>query len=943
MDRIVNFSFQEDFIQSLANLTAKEYLAKNRDLSRLAFVFGGKRPELFLKKALAARIKKGFVAPAFFSMDEFVDFILSSAGEEFKKANELEAAYLLFGLTRAKAFRQLQEKDSFASFLPWAREILAFIEQLDLENTGLEPLKSVELNAAIGFDIPESINLLLADIINLRRSFHQELKIRKTYTRGMRYLLASNLAEKLEIAEYDDILFCNLFYLQASEKKIIGGLYRKKRASLVFQGGAEKFSVLQDLEKDFNCEIRTINPEPAGRNLRLYSCFDGQSQAGTVKSILSGIKSPEQTVIVLPRPEKIIPLLSEISAELQDFNVSMGYPFNRTPVFSLFNALFKAQKSRKNGQYYASDYLKLLTHPLVKNFRIFPEISTTRMLVHKVEEFLVGMEKSDLGGSLFVSLKQIEALDELYLKTAELAERIDNPASKDDLKAALGLLHELLFYSWEPVTSFEGLSKNLSVFIKFLLEKSLLENYPLNVKVIQRIIAIGKELETSRFAREGFPQEDIFKIFLNALEAELLSFSGSPLKGLQILGLFETRSLNFKNVIIMDVNESILPNLKIYEPLIPREIMLQLGLNRLEKEEEIQRYQFDRLISHAENVFLIFEQGKDKEKSRFIEDLVLSQQKQQSNLEIIPIPRACFKVEVLTGKKETRKTSEISAYLEKLVYSASNINTYLKCPLRFYYQYVLNIEEKMDLLEEPEGRQIGNFMHSLLEEAFKNLLGKKFEISAKFKEYFTDLFEKRFDETFLRIMKSDSFLLKEIIRFRIGRFLEEEGKREISEVLMLERKFKEKFALASGKEYNFVMKVDRIDRLKDDSWLILDYKTGGAEAKPKAIEKIKENGFSRDALKKSVGSFQMPLYLYFVRKNMPGQNPVNAAIYNLKTAEIDYFLKQNDFSRIAEIEELFMSAFKSLVEEIINPQINFEADNQDARYCQNCPYFNLCR
>ncbi len=943
MDRIVNFSFQEDFIQSLADLTEKEYLVKNRDLSRLAFVFGGKRPELFLKKALAAKLKKGFVSPSFFSIDEFIDFILYSAGREFKKVTELEAAYLLFCLTREKACQQLKERDSFASFLPWAREILAFIEQLDLENIGLEPLKSVELNAAIGFDIPENINMLLADIISLRRSFHQELNKRKAYTRGMRYLLASSLAGKLEIAAYDDILFCNLFYLQGSEKKIIGDLYRNERASLVFQGGSERFSVLKDLEREFNCEIRTIEPEPTERNLRLYSCFDGQSQAGTVKSILSGLKSPEQTVIVLPCPEKIITLLSEITAELKDFNVSMGYPFKRTPVFSLFAAVFKAQKSRKNGQYYAPDYLKLLTHPLVKNFRILPEPSSTRMLAHKVEEFLIGMEKSDLGGSLFVSLKEIESLDELYVKTSELSEKVDNPSGKTELKEALCFLHELLFYSWEIVSSFNSLSKNLSVFIEFLLKKSFLENYPLNLKVIQRIIEIGKELESSRFSRETFPQEDIFKIFLNALESELLSFSGSPLKGLQILGLFETRSLNFKNVIILDVNESVLPNLKIYEPLIPREIMLKLGLNRLEKEEEIQRYQFDRLISHAENIFLIFEQGRDKEKSRFIEDLVWSKQKKQSNLNIIPIPRSCFNVEVLVRKKEARKNSEITGYLEKFVYSATNINTYLKCPLRFYYQYVLCLEEKMDLLEEPEGRQIGNFIHALLEETFKKFLGKKLEINPDFKKYFFELFEKRFDEVFLRTMKSDSFLLKEIIRFRMERFLEEEDKREVLEVLMLERKFNEKFALSSGIDYNFTMKVDRVDRLKDDSLLILDYKTGGAEVKPKSLEKIKDNGFSRDALKKTVGSFQMPLYLYFIRKRMPVWNTINAAIYNLKTAQIDYFLKSNDFSRVDEIEEVFMSAFNFLVAEIINPQVSFEADNQDARYCRNCPFFYLCR
>ncbi len=941
MGRVINLGFRDNFIQALADSVENEYIAKGRDLSRLAFVFGGKRPELFLKRELATRIKKGFISPSFFSMDEFIDYILSS-DQEFAKINDLEAAYLLYSLSREKAPQILKGKDTFSSFLSWAREILAFIEQLDLEDIKLESLKTVELNAAIGFDVPESINALLAKVISLRQNFHHELKERKTYTRGMRYLLASSLADKLKFAEYDDIIFCNLFYLQGSEKRIIGSLYKRNLASLVFQGGSEKFPVLKDLEQEFGCEISSVEPEPVGYKLCLYSCFDTQSQAGTVRQILMGIKDPGETVIVLPCPEKIIPLLSEITSEIEDFNVSMGYPLKRTPLFSLFNAIFKAQKSQKKGFYYTPDYLGLLTHPLVKNFKILPDFAATRMLVHKLEEILIGMEKSELGGAIFASLGQIESLKELYEKTAELLDRTENPASNAQLEVALRRLHELLFYSWESVSTFNDFAKNLSAFTGFLLKYSFLGNYPLNLKMAQRIIEIAQELECLKFSQEAFPKEEIFKIFLDALENELVSFSGSPLKGLQILGLFETRSLNFKNVIIMDVNESVLPNLKIYEPLIPREVMLNLGLNRLEKEEEIQRYQFDRLISHAENVFLLFEEGRDKEKSRFIEDLVWKKQKEEGKLEIIPIPRASFKVEVLPKKAEVKKDSRMVEYLEKFDYSVTNINTYLKCPLRFYYRYVLNLEEKMGLLEEPEGRQIGNFIHGLLEEAFKKFILKKPDISRAFEKYFFCLFEERFNESFQKTMKSDSFLLKEIIRFRMERFLEEEKNRQVAEILMLEAKFKEKIVL-SGREYNFVLKVDRIDKLRDNSLLILDYKTGGSELKPKPIEKIEKNGFDRITLKNTVGSFQMPLYLYFVRRRQKGQALINAALYNLRSSQIDYFLKADDFSRVEKIEQVFLAAFNSVVSEIVNPRFSFISDYQDSRYCQNCPFFYLCR
>ncbi|MCX5708134.1 MAG: hypothetical protein NTY14_04035, partial [Candidatus Omnitrophica bacterium] len=118
---------------------------------------------------------------------------------------------------------------------------------------------------------------------------------------------------------------------------------------------------------------------------------------------------------------------------------------------------------------------------------------------------------------------------------------------------------------------------------------------------------------------------------------------------------------------------------------------------------------------------------------------------------------------------------------------------------------------------------------------------------------------------------------------------------------------------------------------------------GGAEIKPKSIEKIKEYGFQRSALKSTIGSFQMPLYLYFVRRRQIGRPLINAAIYNLRLSQIEYFLKSQEISRIEEIEEVFIQALTSIVCEIVDPQINFSGDDQDQRYCQNCPFFYLCR
>ena len=142
---------------------------------------------------------------------------------------------------------------------------------------------------------------------------------------------------------------------------------------------------------------------------------------------------------------------------------------------------------------------------------------------------------------------------------------------------------------------------------------------------------IGDELKDCAFAEEIFEPRDLFKILDERLSSQMVAFSGSPLRGLQVLGLFETRALNFKNVIVVDVNEGLLPSLNIYEPLIPREVMIKLNLDRLELEEEIQRYGFMRLISAAQNVHLIYQQNSDRTRSRFLEELIWEQEERQGD------------------------------------------------------------------------------------------------------------------------------------------------------------------------------------------------------------------------------------------------------------------------------------------------------------------------
>lgn len=926
MKKIITYNFNEAFLDNLMGYIDEHYLRTGKSLDRVAIVFGGRRPALFLKRQIAHRLGKGFVSPKFFTIDEFVRYIISKK-TSFKNTGDLDNCFWMYQLVKKEAPYLLKKRASFAQFLPWTREIIRFIDQLDLEHIDNKGLEGIKANAAIGYDVPQDINKLLQSIVHLREGYHKQLEKVQGYSRGYQYLKAAQLVGDLDFNEFDQILFCNFFYLNKSEEKIVKVLHDADKAVLFFQGNQEKWPVLKRVGRLLNCAIDEEDKREGLFDLKVYAGFDTHSQIAHLREILKGIDQLEQTVIVLPNADNIIPLISEIAPLVKDFNISMGYPLKRSSLFTLFSLFYKAQLSAKGGRYYAKDYLKALQHPFIKNLQLGAESSVTRILVHKIEEVLTGKEHSDLSGQLFVDLNEVEECDAIFEIAREMLVRLKVEITKNEIKDVLKKLHRVVFASWENISNFDEFSDSFSEVLTLLVEKSLLKNFPLNLNIANKMFDIAEELKNAAFALEPFPKEDLFRVFENKVNSEIVAFIGSPLKGLQILGLFETRSLNFKNVIVLDANEGVLPSLNVYEPLIPREVMISLKLDRLELEEEIQRYQFMRLISSAKNVHVIYQQSKDKERSRFVEELIWEQEKSLDALGSTKIYEAAFQTKSANNDIVIEKTKEVSAFLKTLTYSASSINTYLRDPLEFYYSYVLGLREKEDLLDEPEARQVGTFIHEFLEECFKPFLNKQPIFDQKFNLRSKRIFEQKFKDSFGKSSRSDAFLLKAVIEERMARFFdhEREGEgRQVKRILHLESRFDDVIDLECGKmKFRYV--VDRVDELADGTIMIVDYKTGSVNQMPADLKAVKSIEFSREAVLESVGSFQIPLYFHYLNKQFKDV-PVNAALYNLRTLKLDTFLnKKNNYPR-EDIDNVFMNVLNSVITEILDVNVPFIAN-----------------
>ena len=627
MNQTINLAMNENSIQSIANYINDQYISKSKDLSKIAFVFGGKRPSVFLKRELARKAGKSFMSPKFFSMSEFIRNIVQQH-DNISSVSNIDSSYSIYKYAKELAPDMVKDRTDFVKFLPWANEIRAFIDHLDMECVDNEKLKSVQSSASIGYDVPKEINMMLSCISDIRTKFHSELRSKKAYSEGLWYLDASKLIENTNDLGFEKIYFCNFLYLHETELRILEKLKKKGIARFFFQGDKADWPILENTAKYLSLDITTPKAK-TDYKLNLYSGFDTHSQSSIVKEIAKTIKVKDNAVLVVPDEEAIIPILAEITQEVDSYNVSLGYPLRKTPVFSLLEDILNSQNTKSQGSYYVKDYVQVLKHPFVKNVALSKGADTTRVIIHKIEEALSGsMKDSRFAGNLFVHLEDIEKDADLLTSIAETLQNMDLPSSNDEIQKIIHELHEILFTKWADIRSFGDLLSSLENIVKKIIP-GYASAYSLNVKSFEKMLTIIEDFKSTEFVAEEFSKEDILKLFKEYIMDEKITFAGSPLKGFQILGNLESRSLNFDDVIIMDMNESVMPSLRIQEPLIPRDIMLGLGLSRVEKEEEIQRYHFKRLISSAKNVHLVYSENDKNEKSRFIEELVWEKQKKE--------------------------------------------------------------------------------------------------------------------------------------------------------------------------------------------------------------------------------------------------------------------------------------------------------------------------
>jgi len=947
LSELLKIPFSENFIESLSDYVCENH--DSTDFSSICVVFPGIRPSHFFLESLKKKIPGAFIPPARFSIDGWMQYLFATLRDERIPKGDFDLIYLMY---RAIVESSPDEKSplmkltgSFNNYIHWGRKILSAMEEFEIQSRK-------EINTDELTDYDELFLAWARDFWKhfglIRDKFYYFLKENNLTYRGEIYRFTSENIEKIsELIPFEKIIFAGFYALNKSEERMMRYLFTQGKADIIIQSEAVKgivpktspFYFHKKWEQDWGVSFKETNKKATEKpHLEIHQCFDTHSEMLTAEEILSTFnKKDKNTAIVLPDSASLIPLISEIiRTNKNDFNITMGYPLKRTSLFNLLKYIFSLQRTKKKDKdktlYYIKDYLNLIQHPWIKTIKTPEDKEPFSVLINRLEKTLVSANREKARN--FFSPEEIFKL----ISKENFKKHFEDKESLSVMINLLQKIHSLSIEAFNDIDSLKSGSEKLHDFISFIYENSNIRRYPLNNQFIGTVFEKLEELKKSLFSNVKFADNlDIITLLESYLLTLRIPFIGEPLKGIQIMGMLESRNLNFEQIILLDVNENIMPTLYKFDPLLPHGLRKLIGLPGYEENESIYAHNFYRLISGGKKVHLIYKEGKlrdvDKNiKSRFIEKILWDKEKNKENQ---IIDNRIFKPRVeIPEEKEIRKSEKVLEKLKNLEYSPTKIDTYIKCPLQFYYRYVLELEEYMDIEEEIERSTIGKFIHDFLKDYYTPFTGKKIQIDISgFSRKLKEKLEREFSEG------GGQILLREIIGRTLMRFIEYENMRSLDADIFirnLEEPVSGVFEAAEpeeGTDKKFKVK-GRIDRVEETGGIlhVIDYKTGTV-IKP-AKKQNSEIDLSRNIIKKKIKSLQLPIYVYLYskNKNLP-IDKIQAEIFNIRKPREKNILP-------VENMELFLEALTFILNEIVNPDVSFSPDAGD--YCEFCPYNLMC-
>jgi len=895
----------------------KEVLQQHKTSSNLCFVMPSQRACVFLKEELLNSLSNATFLPKIISIEEFI--------QEIAKLKLIDNTKLLFEFYSVyKEIIPKENLEEFSSFSQWATTVLHDFNEVDSYLispnqlfTNLSDTK--QLNTWFQKRKPSelAINYLrfFEYLHQIYNKFYQKLRINKVGYQGLIYREAiKNLSNYIQIKKDSHFVFVGFNALNGAEEKLVQELLQANVASIYWDADVSFFETSNEAGhflRKYKKEWKYYNDNPflwindhafSDKNIEIIGAPKNISQIKYVGDLLSKFNNYSKTAVVLADENLLNITLNSLPKQVEKVNITMGYPLKDVPLANLFLNLFKLHLNQEKFgkidqvEFYYKDVLNILSNSFLNK---------------KYEKTITKFKR------------KINYENAVFLNVLKLKEAVGNEDDENLEEFLLIFKKTKNIYQLIDVckTLIENLKEDLSG-----IEKEYLYQF---YQIFQQLENLNKQY--------GFIKDlkTFYQFFIQLLKVEKLSFKGEPLEGLQLMGMLETRTLDFENVIITSINEGVLPGGKNDFSFIPHDFKIHFGLPTYKEKDAIFSYHFQRLLWRAKNIYLLYNSENDGygggEKSRFLTQLEIK-------YPFIKSSTVSPKVKPInTNPLQIDKTPEIQQKLKEVFLkgiSPSAIASYIYNPIQFYEQKILEIYDKDNVDENIAVNTMGTVIHETLKDLYSPYLNaflseqhiinmqKKMEI----------LLQKQFKEHYKKgnIVSGKNKLVYEISKKQIQLFLNKElsliKEGNALKIIAIEKELCSVIQI-DGIDYPIKIKgiADRIDEL-NGVVRVVDYKTGkviSSDLKLTDFSEIKGNY-------KYTKAMQVMLYSYLFKRNyVDNKLPIESGIISFKNLNAG-FLKTNfasgrgkDYEITNERIKDFMEVIKSLILEIHNSEIPF--------------------
>ncbi|MDH4069073.1 MAG: hypothetical protein OEV30_01485, partial [Ignavibacteria bacterium] len=580
--------------------------SERTDYSDALVVFPGKRPAHFLRKGLAGN-GRSCIPPMITSMDRFVELLNTSRpAHSTRRIDSIDAAAILFDLHGAVPDRIGGDQfNSLDSFLPLGLRLFEELEELVL---------SCRAEKEIGQAV-EGVSLRgLHSLGILYERFYEKIRTLGRTTRALDYRTAALEFPNDLLSGFSTVILAGLFPISEAERRLILSCMENRQTVALFQEGP---GILDELDR-LGIEVMEKGSDRAQPVISYHAAPDSHGEIFGLAGLLADSIAKEDeidhsTVIVVPDPS-ILPALVHHSLSMLDggFNISVGYPHARTPLVGFLTSLMDLVTSSYENNLPASEYLRCFLHPYSKNILFDGKPHITRQLFHTIEDLCLQDKLPP-----FFSPEYLESQERLF--TTVSGATGDEKATPARLHDHLHMIHESLLLPLTTVSSVGQCASRCIDILTFIADASTARKELFFDLSLESVIASLAEVRDSLLAERAIgDRASVFRIIRDCLLSGRVPLPGTPLRGVQVLGLLETRNLQFDRVFVLNTNDDLIPGESGRYSLVPNLVRRTLGLPTYRERDRIAEYYFSVLVRGARKVSLFFTEDGAKTPSRFV-------------------------------------------------------------------------------------------------------------------------------------------------------------------------------------------------------------------------------------------------------------------------------------------------------------------------------------